>query len=105
MAIGTDTGGSIRIPAAFNGIVGYKATAYYPMGGVFPLAKSLDRSAPSARNVQDAIWIDAAMRGVTAAPAITPVRSVAWMWSFPTMSCSMAPRRASLPPSSQAWSG
>ena len=43
IAIGTDTGGSIRIPAAFNGIVGYKATrGRYSMQGVFPLAKSLD---------------------------------------------------------------
>lgn len=45
VAIGTDTGGSIRIPAAFNGIVGYKATrGRYAMDGVFPLARSLDSS-------------------------------------------------------------
>jgi aspartyl-tRNA(Asn)/glutamyl-tRNA(Gln) amidotransferase subunit A len=67
VAIGTDTGGSIRIPAAFNGIVGYKATrGRYPMGGVFPLAKSLDSLGPLCRTVQDAVWIDAAMRGLTA---------------------------------------
>ena len=67
MAIGTDTGGSIRIPAAFNGIVGYKATrGRYSMRGVFPLAKSLDSLGPLCRSVTDAIWIDAAMRGRTA---------------------------------------
>lgn len=67
VAIGTDTGGSIRIPAAFNGIVGYKATrGRYAMQGVFPLAKSLDSLGPLCRTVQDAIWIDAAMRGRTA---------------------------------------
>ncbi len=67
VAVGTDTGGSIRIPAAFNGIVGYKATrGRYSMQGVFPLAKSLDSLGPLCRTVQDAVWIDAAMRGRTA---------------------------------------
>jgi aspartyl-tRNA(Asn)/glutamyl-tRNA(Gln) amidotransferase subunit A len=66
-AMGTDTGGSIRIPAAFNGIVGYKATrGRYPMKGVYPLATSLDALGPLCRTVQDAVWIDAAMRGLTA---------------------------------------
>ncbi len=64
VAMGTDTGGSIRIPAAFNGIVGYKATSgRYAMDGVFPLSKTLDSLGPLCRTVQDAIWIDAAMRG------------------------------------------
>ena len=67
VAMGTDTGGSVRIPAAFNGIVGYKATrGRYAMEGVFPLAKSLDSLGPLCRTVQDAVWIDAAMRGLTA---------------------------------------
>jgi aspartyl-tRNA(Asn)/glutamyl-tRNA(Gln) amidotransferase subunit A len=64
VSIGTDTGGSVRIPAAFNGLVGYKATrGRYSMKGVFPLAKSLDSLGPLCRTVQDALWIDAAMRG------------------------------------------
>ncbi len=67
VAMGTDTGGSIRIPAAFNGIVGYKATrGRYAMDGIFPLASSLDSLGPLCRTVQDAIWVDAAMRGRTA---------------------------------------
>ncbi|MBO0139664.1 amidase [Agrobacterium sp. Ap1] len=71
VAIGTDTGGSIRIPAAFNGIVGYKASrGRYAMDGVFPLAKSLDCLGPLCRTVQDAIWVDVAMRGATR-PEIT----------------------------------
>lgn len=71
VAMGTDTGGSIRIPAAFNGIVGYKATrGRYPMDGVFPLAKSLDSLGPLCRSVQDAVWIDAAMRGLTTASIV-----------------------------------
>ncbi|QRI65580.1 amidase [Shinella sp. PSBB067] len=68
VSIGTDTGGSVRIPAAFNGIVGYKATrGRYSMEGVFPLARSLDSLGPLCRTVQDAVWIDAAMRGLPAA--------------------------------------
>ncbi|ARM15394.1 MULTISPECIES: amidase [Rhizobium] len=67
VAMGTDTGGSVRIPAAFNGIVGYKATrGRYAMDGVYPLAKSLDSLGPLCRTVKDAAWIDAAMRGLTA---------------------------------------
>lgn len=67
VSIGTDTGGSVRIPAAFNGIVGYKATrGRYSMRGVFPLSKSLDSLGPLCRTVQDAVWIDAAMRGLSA---------------------------------------
>lgn len=67
VAMGTDTGGSVRIPAALNGIVGYKATrGRYAMEGVYPLATSLDSLGPLCRSVQDAIWVDAAMRGLTA---------------------------------------
>lgn len=67
VSIGTDTGGSVRIPSAFNGLVGYKASrGRYSMAGVFPLATSLDSLGPLCRSVQDAIWVDAAMRGHTA---------------------------------------
>lgn len=63
VAMGTDTGGSIRIPAAFNGVVGYKGTrGRHAMDGVFPLAKRLDSLGPLTRTVQDAVWVDAAMR-------------------------------------------
>lgn len=63
VSIGTDTGGSVRIPSAFNGLVGYKASrGRYGMAGVFPLATSLDSLGPLCRTVQDAIWVDAAMR-------------------------------------------
>ena len=64
VAIGTDTGGSIRIPASFNGIVGYKSsTGHYDMSGVFPLARSLDSLGPLAQTVEDCVLIDRALRG------------------------------------------
>ncbi len=51
-AIGTDTGGSIRKPASYNGVVGLKPTqAAVPMAGIFPLAASLDTCGPMARDV------------------------------------------------------
>ena len=54
-AIGTDTGGSIRIPAALTGIVGLKPTyGLVSTFGVFPLAHSLDHAGPLTRTVRDA---------------------------------------------------
>ncbi len=65
IAIGTDTGGSIRIPASFNGVVGYKSsTGHYPMGGVFPLSKTLDTLGPLAQTVEDCVLVDAVFRGL-----------------------------------------
>ena len=47
-ALGTDTGGSCRIPAAFNGIVGYKPTQRrVPLDGGVPLSFSLDSYRPA----------------------------------------------------------
>jgi aspartyl-tRNA(Asn)/glutamyl-tRNA(Gln) amidotransferase subunit A len=64
VAIGTDTGGSIRIPAAFNGIVGFKtSTGHYPMAGVFPLSRSYDTLGPLAQTVEDCVLVDAVLRG------------------------------------------
>src|SRR5580693_2484506 len=52
LAYGTDTGGSIRVPAAYCGITGLKTThGRVPAGGVWPLAPSLDSVGPMARDV------------------------------------------------------
>ena len=53
-AIGTDTGGSVRIPASLNGIVGLKTTKNkWPTDGIFPLSPTLDSPGPIARSVKD----------------------------------------------------
>ncbi len=58
-AIGTDTGGSTRVPAALNGIVGWKPTAArIPQQGCYPLAPSLDSVGHMTRSVADAILLD-----------------------------------------------
>lgn len=67
IAFGTDTGGSIRIPAAFNGVVGYKtSTGHYPMAGVFPLSRTLDTLGPLAHSVEDCVLADTVLRGLQA---------------------------------------
>src|SRR5438445_1565554 len=61
-ALGTDTGGSCRIPAAYNGIVGYKPTQRrVPLDGAVPLSFSLDSIGPLARSVRCCAILDAVL--------------------------------------------
>ena len=61
-ALGTDTGGSCRIPAAYNGIVGYKPTqSRIPLDGGVPLSFSLDSYGPLANSVQCCATLDAVL--------------------------------------------
>jgi aspartyl-tRNA(Asn)/glutamyl-tRNA(Gln) amidotransferase subunit A len=63
-AVGTDTGGSIRLPAAFCGVAGLRPTpGAVPLEGVFPVSTTLDTLGPLARSVADV----AALHGVAAA--------------------------------------
>jgi aspartyl-tRNA(Asn)/glutamyl-tRNA(Gln) amidotransferase subunit A len=71
-ALGTDTGGSCRVPAAMCGIVGYKPTARrVPIEGVLPLAPSLDSVGPLANSVACCATIDAVLAGEPL-PALRP---------------------------------
>ncbi|HTP95270.1 MAG TPA: amidase [Burkholderiales bacterium] len=68
-AIGTDTGGSVRIPAALCGITGFKPTARrVPLGGCFPLSRSLDSIGPLAASVSCCALLDAILAGEEYAP-------------------------------------
>jgi aspartyl-tRNA(Asn)/glutamyl-tRNA(Gln) amidotransferase subunit A len=64
LAIGSDTGGSCRIPAAYNGIVGYKpSTGRITTQGAYPLSKTLDSIGPLAQTVECCATADAVMAG------------------------------------------
>ena len=64
VAIGTDTGGSVRIPAALCGIVGFKPTRRrVPVEGAFPLSPTLDSIGPLAGDVASCAIADAVMAG------------------------------------------
>lgn len=72
ITIGSDTGGSTRIPAAMCGIVGLKPSQYrVPTTGAFPLSFALDSIGPMARTVADCALADAVMAGETPLP-LTP---------------------------------
>jgi aspartyl-tRNA(Asn)/glutamyl-tRNA(Gln) amidotransferase subunit A len=73
-ALGTDTGGSCRIPAALCGTVGFKPTARrVPLEGVFPLSHSLDSVGSLAASVSCCAAIDAVLAG----EAVTPLPALA----------------------------
>jgi aspartyl-tRNA(Asn)/glutamyl-tRNA(Gln) amidotransferase subunit A len=64
MALGTDTGGSVRVPAALCGIVGLKTTVgRISRAGVYPLSGTLDSVGPITRSVEDAALVYQALQG------------------------------------------
>jgi aspartyl-tRNA(Asn)/glutamyl-tRNA(Gln) amidotransferase subunit A len=74
-AIGSDTGGSVRVPAALCGLVGFKPTAErISRRGVYPLSRTLDSIGPIARTVECCAVLDAVMAGLSDdLPAPVPV--------------------------------
>ncbi|MGC4080226.1 MAG: amidase [Rubrivivax sp.] len=73
-ALGSDTGGSIRIPAAFQGLVGFKSTQrLVPLDGCIPLSNSLDTACAITRSVTDAVLVHGILAARTPQPAARPL--------------------------------
>ena len=76
--LGSDTGGSIRVPAALCGLVGFKNTqSRTPLAGAYPLAHSLDTVCAMAHSVADCLVVDGVLAGAPlAVPQHTSVRGL-----------------------------
>jgi aspartyl-tRNA(Asn)/glutamyl-tRNA(Gln) amidotransferase subunit A len=92
LALGTDTGGSIRIPATACGVVGLKtALGAVPTEGVYPLAASFDTVGPMARTVADCALAHAVLTGTEVpAPAIAGLR-IGVLTAYPDLGPTEAP--------------
>jgi aspartyl-tRNA(Asn)/glutamyl-tRNA(Gln) amidotransferase subunit A len=92
LAVGTDTGGSIRIPSAFCGVVGFKPTfASVSVEGVFPLSSSLDHVGPIAGNVRDAALLYQALSGTAVCDPVPPIKPLRLGWLAPEAFGPIAP--------------
>ncbi|MET8976335.1 amidase family protein [Streptomyces sp. NPDC004539] len=75
--LGTDTGGSVRVPAAVTGICGFRPTlGRYPGDGVTPLSSTRDTVGPMARTVADLALLDGVLAGDDTPVAVRPPRSI-----------------------------
>jgi aspartyl-tRNA(Asn)/glutamyl-tRNA(Gln) amidotransferase subunit A len=69
IAIGSDTGGSVRVPSSYNGVVGFKtSTSRIDKRGITPLSRTLDTIGPLARSVEDCVLADVVLRGAVTSP-------------------------------------
>lgn len=74
IGLGSDTGGSIRIPAALNGIVGFKSTArLVPAQGALPLSTTLDTVCAMTRSVRDAVTAHQILAARRVTPGTAPL--------------------------------
>ncbi len=78
VAIGTDTGGSVRIPSALNGVTGFKTTTgRIPLNGVYPLSSTLDSVGPLAPTVSCCIVTDAILNdSAPVIPTALPIENL-----------------------------
>ena len=78
MGLGTDTGGSVRIPAALCGLTGFKPTARrIPKDGTFPLSSTLDSVGPIALSVACCALVDSILAGLAPqVPAALPLKGM-----------------------------
>ena len=75
--LGTDTGGSVRIPAALNGVAGLRpSSGRYPQGGIIPISKTRDTAGPLARSVEDLVLIDGIITGTGAALTAADLKTI-----------------------------
>jgi aspartyl-tRNA(Asn)/glutamyl-tRNA(Gln) amidotransferase subunit A len=83
LAVGTDTSGSVRVPAAFCGLVGYKASIdRYDRTGMLPLAPSLDTIGVFTHDVAGAVRADAWLRGTR--PTLPTLPTTRFRFVVPT---------------------
>ena len=76
-ALGSDTGGSIRIPAALQGLVGFKNTQRLtPLAGAVPLSSTLDTACAITLSVRDAVLLHGVLAACTPAPLARPLRGL-----------------------------
>ncbi|MES2718784.1 MAG: amidase [Pseudomonadota bacterium] len=76
-ALGSDTGGSIRIPAALQGLVGFKNTQRLtPLQGAVPLSSTLDTACAITRSVRDAVLVHGILAARTPAPLAKPLHAL-----------------------------
>ena len=76
-ALGSDTGGSIRIPAALQGLVGFKNTQRLtPLAGAVPLSSTLDTACAITRSVRDAVLLHGLLAARTPTPRVRPLHAL-----------------------------
>ena len=75
--LGSDTGGSVRIPSAVNGISGLRPTiGRYPQAGITPIAHTRDTAGPMARSVADLVLLDSVITGAKDTLAPEPLKGL-----------------------------
>lgn len=85
VGLGSDTGGSIRIPAALNGIVGFKPTArLVPTAGALPLSTTLDTACAMTRSVRDAIVAHEVLAATEVRRTSRPLSACRFAWTADT---------------------